>query len=178
MDMRNLLIAALLVVLAWMALDRRAEASSDVDSARGIIAVTGTYGSSASILYIFDTNTRHLACYASDSMRQLQFCAARDCSHDFLLETYRDNSPVTMLPRALRRSWKKYLDEGVPEDAGVTGPRPGVPVMPPAAPAEDGSPPGSRGAAPEGTGPPGAAPPKKAGGPAPERTKGGSAPDR
>lgn len=111
LDPKNLVIAALLAAFCWLVLDRSAAARPDGgggDADRGLIAVTGTYGSGASALYLLDTRTRHLAVYRLENGRALEFIAARDCSHDFLLDTYNDESPPSMLPAALRKSWGEF----------------------------------------------------------------------
>ena len=110
-DPRNLLIVALVIALAALFWDRHLHAGNQGgggDNDRGLIAVTGTYGSGASALYLIDTKTRHLAAYRLDNGRSLEFVAARDCSFDFFLETYQDQSPPSMLPGSLRKSWQRF----------------------------------------------------------------------
>ena len=112
----NLLILGLLGLLAWQLLDARADGSElqggGGDANRDVIAVTGTYGSGASVLYLFDTKTRHLAVYRTRSSGQtLEFIAARDCQYDFYLESFGDSSQSELLPKALRRGWQRFSKE-------------------------------------------------------------------
>lgn len=82
------------------------------DEDQGLIAVTGTYGSSAAALYLIDSKTRNMAVYRVESGRGLEFIAARDCTYDFYLESYRDRTdPAFQAPR-LRRAWEKHLRKG------------------------------------------------------------------
>jgi hypothetical protein len=104
---------SILVVLGVLAIGGVALlVSSDVtaqggggDANRDLIAVTGTYGSSASVLYVIDTRTRHMAVYKTDNGRKLEFVAARDISYDLRLETYNDVSEPGYGPRELRKTW-------------------------------------------------------------------------
>lgn len=110
-DVRNVLLMVLTCGFVWIVAERRADAGSNGgggDNDRGMIAVTGTYGSGASALYLFDTKSRHLAVYKLENGRQLDFVAARDCNYDFFLEAYNDQSPSSMRPSALRRSWHEF----------------------------------------------------------------------
>jgi hypothetical protein len=75
------------------------------DASRDLIAVTGTYGSSASVLYVIDTRTRHLAVYKTDNGRKLELVAARDIALDLKLELYNDQSEPGYSPRELRKGW-------------------------------------------------------------------------
>jgi hypothetical protein len=75
------------------------------DANRDLIAVTGTYGSSASVLYLIDTRTRHMAVYKTDNGRKLEFVAARDINFDLKLESYNDQSEPGYGPRELRKTW-------------------------------------------------------------------------
>jgi len=110
-DPRNLLILLLLGFIAWQVVERPARGSRQGgggDAARGIIAVTGSYGSGADALYLFDTKTRQLAVYrVKTNGRALELVAARDCTYDFFLQAYNDVSAEAFLPRALRRGWQK-----------------------------------------------------------------------
>jgi hypothetical protein len=82
-----------------------AQSGGGGDANRDLIAVTGTYGSSASVLYLIDTRTRHMAVYKTDNGRKLEFVAARDVTWDLKLETYNDQSEPGFGPRELRRTW-------------------------------------------------------------------------
>jgi hypothetical protein len=75
------------------------------DANRDLIAVTGTYGSGASVLYLIDTRTRHMAVYKTENGRKLELVAARNVSWDLNLETYNDQSEPGYTPRELRRGW-------------------------------------------------------------------------
>jgi hypothetical protein len=75
------------------------------DSTRDLIAVTGSYGSGASVLYLIDAKTRHLAVYKTENGRKLEFVAARSLEYDLKLESLNDESPPGFTPEELRRSW-------------------------------------------------------------------------
>jgi hypothetical protein len=75
------------------------------DANRDLIAVTGSYGSGASVLYLIDTRTRHLAVYKTDNGRKLEIVAARNLEYDLKLDTYNDGSEPGFTPDALRQSW-------------------------------------------------------------------------
>jgi hypothetical protein len=75
------------------------------DANRDLIAVTGGYGSGASVLYLIDTRTRHLAAYKTDNGRKLEFVAARNFEYDLKIDEYNDVSEPGFSPEALRRSW-------------------------------------------------------------------------
>jgi hypothetical protein len=77
------------------------------DANRDLIAVTGTYGSGASVLYLIDTRTRHMAVYKVDNGRKLELVAARNVTWDLNLETYNDQSEPGYGPRELRRGWSE-----------------------------------------------------------------------
>lgn len=79
------------------------------DASRDLIAVTGTYGSGASVLYIIDAKTRHLAVYKTDNGRKLELVAARDIRYDLALEDFNDISEAGYSPRDLR---KGYVEAG------------------------------------------------------------------
>jgi len=136
-DPRNILIVALLGFLAWQLVDGRALGNPQDtqggggDSARDLIAVTGTFGSGASALYLIDAKTRHLAVYRLRNGRRLEFVAARDCLYDFFIETYNDGTPPEFLPKALKRSWREINRKG-----GVT-PKPEKDMEPPATEKKD-----------------------------------------
>lgn len=106
--------------------------------------MTGTYGSGASALYLIDTRTRHLAVYRLENGRALELVAARNCSYDFLLETYNDQTAAGMLPAGLRRSWqemnRKATTPATPGSPDAAPPVPEAkkdPNTPPAAPAKE-----------------------------------------
>jgi hypothetical protein len=139
-DLKSAVAGALLTALvAVWALGPRAEAQRPSgygggggggDSARDLIAVTGTYGSGASVLYLIDAKTRHLAVYKTDNGRKLEFVAARSLEYDLKLESLNDESPPGFTPDELRRSWIRNRGGGAssrPADTGdpATAPPPG-----------------------------------------------------
>ncbi|MAG59109.1 MAG: hypothetical protein CMJ83_22715, partial [Planctomycetes bacterium] len=74
-DPKNVLILLLLSLFVWVAVDGSAFAGSQGgggDHDRGLIAVTGTYGSNASALYLIDTRTRHMSVYRLENGRSLE----------------------------------------------------------------------------------------------------------
>jgi hypothetical protein len=75
------------------------------DANRDLIAVTGTYGSGASVLYLIDTRTRHMAVYKTDNGRKIELIAARNVTWDLNLEAYNDQSEPGYAPRDLRKGW-------------------------------------------------------------------------
>ena len=123
----NLLVLGLLGLLAWQLMDTRAAGTNlqggGGDTNRDVIAVTGTYGSGASVLYLFDTRTRHLTVYRTRSSGQsIEFVAARDCQYDFYLESFGDSSKNGLLPGTLRRSWQRFSNETDTEGGGAEKP--------------------------------------------------------
>jgi hypothetical protein len=135
---------ALVCVLMIPVVKAGSEDGGGGDADRGLIAVTGTYGSGASALYLIDTRTRHLAVYRLENGRALELVAARNCSYDFLLETYNDQTQAGMLPAGLRRSWQelnresatKSVPGGGDSNSRPTGTKPDS-TLPPAPPAKD-----------------------------------------
>jgi len=126
-DFRNVVIVLLLALFVWVAVDGSAQARTDGgggDHDRGLIAVTGAYGSNASALYLIDTRTRHMSVYRLENGRALEFVAARDCTYDFYIETYNDRSDSGFKPRDLRRSWERYGRRGLgsPDEPATTPP--------------------------------------------------------
>ncbi len=82
------------------------------DSTRDLIAVTGSYGSGASVLYLIDAKTRHMAVYRTENGKRLELVAARDVGFDLKLESYNDQSEAGFTPRELRKSWTEILRGG------------------------------------------------------------------
>jgi hypothetical protein len=136
-DSKSLIIFALAALLIWLVVDRPVHAGTDGgggDADRGLIAVTGTYGSGASALYLVDTRTRHLAVYRLENGRALEFIAARDCTYDFFLESFNDESPASMSPPSLRRSWQEFNRRGGQNAAAPDATKPGEGGKTPAVP--------------------------------------------
>ncbi len=95
------------------------------DANRDLIAVTGTYGSGASVLYLIDTRTKHLAVYRTDNGRKLELVAARNVEFDLKLENLNDENPPGFSPEDLRRVYLRSRGGGVssrPADLGETAP--------------------------------------------------------
>ena len=112
-DYRTLLIVALFGLVVWQLAESRLVAGDEGDSARdlGMIAVTGTYGSGASCLYLIDSRTRHMTVYRMINGRRLELLAARNLRYDFMLDTLNDGSPEWLLPARLATSWQKFNQE-------------------------------------------------------------------
>ncbi len=110
-DPKNLLVLLLLGLFLWAVVDGSAAAAPDGgggDKDNGLVAVTGQFGSGASVLYLLDSRTRHLTVYRVDSAgNNMELVAARDCTYDFYLQTYHDKSDSPYLPTSLKRSWEK-----------------------------------------------------------------------
>jgi hypothetical protein len=142
LDPKSALIGALGCALALLAFNgSRAEAQRPTsyggggggggDANRDLIAVTGSYGSGASVLYLIDTRTRHLSVYKTDNGRKLEFVAARNFEYDLKLDTYNDGSETGFGPDELRRSWirtrggasSRPVEGELPATAGPPGGR-------------------------------------------------------
>lgn len=134
-SIRHLLFGLLVLTCLCLGLDRVAMAGRDGgggDANRDLIAVTGSYGSGASALYLIDSKTRQMAVYRIDGGRGLELVAARDCSYDFFIESYGDRSNPSVTPQRLRQAWDRHLKQGgqdsfAPRDekggsGGTTGP--------------------------------------------------------
>jgi hypothetical protein len=125
----KLLLAVLgVLVLAGAALltsrSATAQAGGGGDANRDLIAVTGTYGSSASVLYLIDTRTRHMAVYKTENGRKLELVAARNVTYDLKLETYNDQSEPGYTPRELRKIWHDLGPGGTTSRPGGDTPAP------------------------------------------------------
>lgn len=106
-----LLSAALAVAVIALVFNVRATAQGGGgDASRDLIAVTGTYGSGASVLYVIDTRTQHLAVYKTDNGRKVELVAARDITWDLKLERYNDDSEYA--PREMKKNWSELLRTG------------------------------------------------------------------
>jgi hypothetical protein len=91
--------------LTWQLPAQGGSTGGGGDANRDLIAVTGTYGSGASVLYLIDTRTRHMAVYKTDNGRKLELVAARNVAWDLNLETYNDQSEPGYSPRELRKGY-------------------------------------------------------------------------
>jgi hypothetical protein len=103
---------AVIAAIAFLAGSRATAQGGGGDANRDLIAVTGTYGSSASVLYLIDTRTRQLAVYKTENGRKLELVAARNVTYDLKLESYNDQSEPGYLPRELRRGWADMTRTG------------------------------------------------------------------
>lgn len=111
-DWKTVVIAglfALVVVLVAGVNDRPAFGRS-TDSNSSMIAVTGEYGNGTSVLYVIDTETRHMAVYRSLNGQGVSLVAARRIEHDLKLVDYRDNSSEGFSPLELERNYLKFRD--------------------------------------------------------------------
>ncbi|MEZ6195235.1 MAG: hypothetical protein R3F20_05870 [Planctomycetota bacterium] len=123
-DPKSLLIGALAagLIAAFVTGNRlpAVSAGGSTDGNSDIVAVTGNYGSSASVLYVIDTKSRQMAVYKSSNGQSIELVAARRIEHDLKLMSYRDESGGEMNPVRLEREYLRYLSEG--------GPLPGTPA--------------------------------------------------
>lgn len=108
----GLLVSAALVIAFFAVRESPAQSGGGGDANRDLIAVTGTYGSGASCLYLIDTKTRHFAVYRTENGRRLELVAARDFAYDLRLESFNDQSEAGFSPRDLRKSWTDSLRGG------------------------------------------------------------------
>lgn len=76
------------------------------------MAVTGTYGSGASVLYVIDTKTRHLAVYRATNGSHLEFIAARDINYDLRLDEWNDRTESGYSPKELRKAYMESTKGG------------------------------------------------------------------
>ena len=139
-DPKNLLIVLLLGLFLWAVVDGTAAAAPEGgggDKDNGLIAVTGQFGSGASVLYLLDSRTRHLSVYRVDGAgKNMELVAARDCTYDFYLQTYHDRSELPYLPMNLKKSWEKRGGRssqpipGATPDKGVGKPKVGPTIKP------------------------------------------------
>ena len=123
-DPKSLLIAALALALglslAWRPTSGRAAYGGSTDGNSDIVAVTGSYGSNASVLYVIDTKSRQMAVYKSMNGQSVELVGARKIEHDLKLMSYRDKSGTAMNPARLEKEYLRYLSEG--------GTRPGTEI--------------------------------------------------
>lgn len=125
-DPKIALIALLLGLLIWQGGFASAGSGRDGgggDADRGLIAVTGQYGSGAAALYVIDTKSRHMAVYRLENGRELEFVSARNMTYDFYLESVNDRSRDWLKPESLRRSWQRF-NQNPRDEAKETMPAP------------------------------------------------------
>ena len=102
-------LAVLAVAGVAALLNSRATAQGGTARAAGgmrtadMIAVTGTYGSGASVLYLIDTRTRHIAVYKVDNGRKLELVAARNIALRPQPRDYNDRASRATGPRSFAR---------------------------------------------------------------------------
>lgn len=101
----------LLAALLWIVAPRAAVAAPDADGNRDLVMVTGAFANGMEVLYVMDSRTKHLSVYRVDNGRSLKLVAARNCTYDFLLESFGDESASDMTPGMLRKHWTKYNAE-------------------------------------------------------------------
>lgn len=84
-------------------------AQGTVNSNQDMIAVTGTYSSGVSALYLIDTRTRQLAVYAVDAAgNKLRLVAARNITYDMKIPEYNDGSEEKVKVENLKKDWLKF----------------------------------------------------------------------
>lgn len=102
-----LVVLFIVVGLAFVASGDATAQGGGGDTSRDLIAVTGTYGSGASVLYVIDAKTRHMAVYKATNGSHLEFIAARDITWDLRLEEWNDRSDPGVSPKELRKIWNE-----------------------------------------------------------------------
>lgn len=116
LDAKSLVIAGLALMLglsiAWRPTPTRAAFGGSTDGNSDLIAVTGSYGSNASVLYVIDTKSRQMAVYKSMNGNNVELVGARKIEHDLKLMSYRDGSGSAMNPVKLEKEYLRYLSEG------------------------------------------------------------------
>lgn len=118
---------ALGLSLAWRPQTTQASYGGSTDGNSDLIAVTGSYGSNASVLYVIDTKSRQMAVYKSMNGRTVELVGARKIEHDLKLMSYRDGSGAAMNPVRLEKEYLRYLSEDgtTPGETPVGGTTPG-----------------------------------------------------
>jgi hypothetical protein len=117
-DSKNLAIVALVALAAFLAGGTRRDGDAlgqgypggTADSNGAVVAVTGTIGSGVSVLYVIDTETRHLAVYQCKGGKSIELVAARNIEWDQKIEQFHDESLYT--PEKLRRQYFSEPVEG------------------------------------------------------------------
>ena len=84
----------------------RAQGTADQNA--DMIAVTGTYASGASVLYVIDTKSRNLAVYETRNGRSLRLVAARKIDYDLRVDRFHDESEEAAQVPSLRKDWQRF----------------------------------------------------------------------
>jgi hypothetical protein len=125
-DLKSLIIVALALALGlalgWRPTPTRAALGGSTDGNSDLIAVTGSYGSNASVLFVIDTKSRNMAVYKSMNGQSVELVGARKIEHDLKLMSYRDKSGSAMNPVRLEKEYLRYLSEGGTRPGTVGGP--------------------------------------------------------
>lgn len=110
-DLRNLLIVALLLAVGFLASGNGRDAMARLttaDSNGDMIAVTGDYGNGTSVLWVIDTKSRQLSAYRSLNGSSIELVGARRIEHDLKLVTYRDRTPEAFKPLNLEKHYLEF----------------------------------------------------------------------
>jgi hypothetical protein len=125
MNKKTIVLATLTLVIglgAGLVLGRPDVRADDRgQAAQDLIAVTGTTGSGASVLWLIDAKERRVSVYKSELGKNIVWVAARDISYDFKVEGFHDESSFTK-PK-LREHWLKSGQKDLEgtESRGSTG---------------------------------------------------------
>ncbi len=124
-DPRNLAILGLVAVAAFLLGSGRGGSvalgqgypGGTADSNGKMIAVTGTVGSGVSVLWIIDTEGRHLAVYRCRGGKTIELVAARNVKWDLQIEEFHDESRYSpaQLADELRKLSRKGRGKLAPE---------------------------------------------------------------
>jgi hypothetical protein len=112
-DTRNLVIVALVALAAFLLGNSNRGGTAlgqdnpggTADSNRNMIAVTGAIGSGVSVLWLIDTEVKHLAVYQCRGGKAIELVAARNIGWDQKIEQFHDESPLS--PEKLRQEYEK-----------------------------------------------------------------------
>ncbi len=102
-------------------------AQGTTDSNSEMIAVTGTYGGGASVLYVIDTKARQLAVYETRNGRSVRLIAARKIDYDLRIPQFHDESDEAAQVPVLEKGWQRWnehlkkLAEDKPSDKAEKG---------------------------------------------------------
>lgn len=117
-EKKNLVIVALVGLAAFLAgnAQRGGDAlgqgypGGTADSNGAMIAVTGTIGSGVSVLWVINTEDKHLAVYQCRGGKSIELVAARNIEWDQKIEQFHDESLYP--PEKLRREYFSEPGEG------------------------------------------------------------------